>query len=172
MSQSTASLGSRNSPRTNVEMTSDSAFANRIRRLAVTSIVALGAIWFLASAAQPPVRTALAAGWLLMPSILSLSLRLPRLRYALIAPALLVAGSLTALCITTAFNDARVQTGWLLITSGVWLGGILGMWFWYRWLPVPRPLTDPYSRGRWMLIAAHASLIVAGITLLGVAAIG
>ena len=43
------------------------------------------------------------------------------------------------------------------------LGGTLGMWFWFRVAPVPDALDQPFSRGRWFLVGAHAALIVAGM---------
>jgi hypothetical protein len=51
------------------------------------------------------------------------------------------------------------------MTAGVLFGGMLGVWFWFRWLPVPRGLHEPFSRARWGLIGVHVSLIVAGIGL-------
>lgn len=157
--------------RSNAEMTRNAPFENRIKRLAATSIVALGVIWYLAAAAWPPIRVGLGAGWLLMPTILALSLRWPKLRYALMVPALLVAGSLTAICLTEASPDERIQIGWQLVAGGVWLGGFMGMWFWYRWLPVPKILDDPFSRGRWLFVTVHVAMIVAGIVLLGIAGV-
>jgi hypothetical protein len=56
----------------------------------------------------------------------------------------------------------------VLVTAGVLLGGVLGLWFWYRLLPVPAALDDPFSRGRWTLIAVHVSLIVVGLVLAAV----
>jgi hypothetical protein len=55
--------------------------------------------------------------------------------------------------------------GWLLMTAGVALGGLLGIWFWFRLLPVPPALDDPYSTGRWALIGLHIALIVVGMVL-------
>ena len=63
------------------------------------------------------------------------------------------------------------RAGWVLITTGVFLGGILGAWFWFRWLPVPAALADPFSRGRWALIAIHVCLIVFGLALVGLSAV-
>src|SRR5258705_3506204 len=95
-----------------------------------------------------------------MPSILALSLRRPRLRYALILPSSLVTVALVAICVTALPEGQVARAGWVLITTGVFLGGILGAWFWFRWLPVPAALADPFSRGRRALIASHGCLIV------------
>jgi hypothetical protein len=125
----------------------------------------------LTADASPPVQGSLAAGWVLMPAILFASLRFPVLRYALVVPSTLV--TLPLLAITTvAFDTSFLHAlGWLLITAGVLLGGFLGAWFWYRWLPVPVQFDDPFSRGRWMFIRVHVSLIVAGLVLVSFAAI-
>jgi len=50
-----------------------------------------------------------------------------------------------------------------MITAGVVFGGVLGLWFWYRLLPVPAVLDDPYAPGRWALIGIHVALITAGL---------
>jgi hypothetical protein len=42
---------------------------------------------------------------------------------------------------------------------------LLGLWFWYRLLPVPASLDDPFSPGRWTLIAVHIAAIVVGVVL-------
>ena len=159
--------------RSAVELTADPAFARRVVRLAVTSAFALGLIWFLSGVtleAHRMIERGLAGGWLLMPSILGLSLRWPRLRYAIVVPSTLVSLALLAICATALPEDAVTRSGWLLITSGVLFGAVLGAWFWFRWIPVPVGLSDPFSRGRWVLIVVHVSLIVAGITLLGLSA--
>ncbi len=154
-------------------MTADAAFAKRVTRLAITSALVLGCIWVLSAAtlqAPPVVGAALAGGWILMPSILGLSLRWPRLRYALLVPSALVAVALLAICATALPRDDLARIGWLLVTGGVLLGGVLGVWFWFRWLPVPTGLSDPFSPGRWALIAVHVSLIVAGLALVSLSA--
>ena len=153
-----------------VELTADPRFARRIIRLALTSASALGLIWWLSATklhAHEAVSIALAVGWLLMPLVLVLSLRWPKLRYALVVPSFLVGLALLAVC-TSALPEERVASaGWLLITGGVLLGGVLGAWFWFRWLPVPARLVDPFSPGRWVLVATHVSLITAGLALVG-----
>ncbi len=132
------------------------------------SAVALGLIWALAVAtleAPWPVDVALAAGWLLMPSTLVASLRHARLRYALVAPASLVSIALLAVCIGWPPVGRTVALGWLLMTVGVAVGGGLGLWFWYRLLPVPARLDDPFSTARWALIGLHVSAVVIGFVL-------
>lgn len=151
-----------------IEISADPVFSKRIVRLAATSLVALGLIWYLARSnplVHPMIHDLLLGGWLLMPSLLAFSLRWPHLRFFLAIPSLLVATGLSALCVTALPTDFKAALGWLLITVGIWLGGFLGIWFWYRWLPVPRELQDPFSRGRWSLIAAHIALIVIGLVL-------
>ena len=150
------------------ELSDDRAFAVRVKRLGAVSMVALGLIWWLAvttTAAPPAVGAMLAAGWALMPATLFFSLRLPALRYGLVLPASLVGAGL--LLVVTAWLPATAPaaTGWLLITAGVVLGGILGAWFWFRLVPVPAALDDPFSPGRWILIALHVGLIVVGLML-------
>lgn len=151
-----------------VELTADRRFERRIRRLAVVSAVALGLLWTLAVTtldAPPAVGVALAGGWLLMPSTLVASLLVPRLRYALVVPASMVSLGLLAVCVGWLPTDSTVASGWLLMTAGVALGGGLGLWLWYRLLPVPARLDDPFSRGRWALIATHVGLVVVGFPL-------
>jgi hypothetical protein len=65
----------------------------RIRRLAAVSSIALGGLWWLSldvDGAGTGVHIALAAGWVLMPSVLWASLFAARLRYALALPSSLV----------------------------------------------------------------------------------
>src|SRR5687767_12452987 len=84
-----------------VELTSDAAFARRIVRLALVSSIALGLVWLLATVtldAHPGLSASLALGWLLMPSILMISLRRPRLRYLLAIPSALVGVPLLIIC--------------------------------------------------------------------------
>ncbi|MGH2455147.1 MAG: hypothetical protein ACRDHD_02670 [Candidatus Limnocylindria bacterium] len=153
-----------------VELTADPRFARRIRRLAATSLVALGLIWVLAVTtleAGPAVDVALAAGWVLMPAVLFASLARPRLRYGLVVPASLVGAALLAICVYWLPDRQPAAAGWLLITIGVAMGGGLGLWFWYRLAPVPAALDDPFSTGRWVLVGTHIGLIVLGIALAG-----
>jgi hypothetical protein len=157
-----------------IELTADPRFAPRVKRLALTSMVALGIIWALAVMtlqAPPLVDGSLAAGWVLMPATLFASLARPRLRYALVAPASLVGFSLLAISIAWLPAGVLPTLGWMLMTAGVTLGGMLGSWFWFRLLPVPPSLDDPYSPGRWALIGIHVAMIVLGIALAGSALI-
>lgn len=78
-------------------------------------------------------------------------------------PSVLVSLSLLAICLTASIPDLAMRIGWLLLTVGIWFGGLLGVWFWFRWLPVPYVLNEPFSTARWMLILVHVALIVAGI---------
>lgn len=161
-------IGAAASRRVPVELSPDRRFERRVKRLAAVSAVALGLIWALVVttvAAPPPVDAAFAAGWLLMPSTLVASLRYPRLRYGLVVPASLVSIGLLAVCVGWLPAEPTIALGWILITAGVALGGGLGLWFWYRLLPVPARLDDPFSTGRWALVGAHIALIVAGFGL-------
>ena len=104
-----------------------------------------------------------------MPVFLTASLRWPVARYGLAIPSTLVGVSLIAICLTdlpTEWGGARV--GWLMTTAGVLMGGVLGLWFWFRMAPVPRFLDDPFSPGRWTLVTVHIVLIVVGLALIGV----
>jgi FtsH-binding integral membrane protein len=152
-----------------VEMTSDRRFASRVVRLAVTSVIALAAIfaqWAWTGNGNLAILIALGGGWILMPTLLMLSLRRPELRYGVVVPAAAVGLALVAICLWNSPPSPIARSGWILISSGVLLGGFLGAWFWFRWLPVPRQLDDPYSPGRWAMIAVHAGLIVTGLGLL------
>jgi hypothetical protein len=155
-----------------VELTDDPAFARRIIRLAIISSIALGLVWLLAKATldvRPSVRASLALGWLMMPSILLLSLRWPRLRYALAIPSMLVGVPLLIICATGLPDGQMARTGWLILTAGILSGGILGIWFWFRWVPVPKVLHAPFSFERWVLIGIHVVLVVSGLGLVGLA---
>ncbi len=155
-----------------VELTDDPAFARRIIRLAIISSVALGLVWLLAKATldvRPSVQASLALGWLMMPSILLLSLRWPRLRYALAIPSMLVGVPLLIICATALPDGQMARTGWLILTAGILSGGILGIWFWFRWVPVPSVLHAPFSLERWVLIGIHVALVVSGLALVGLA---
>ena len=156
-----------------VELTGDAAFARRIIRLAFVSSIALGLVWLLATVtldAHPGLNASLALGWLLMPSILMMSLRRPRLRYLLAIPSGLVGVPLLIICASELPAEQIARTGWLLLTAGILSGGVLGVWFWFRWLPVPAWLHEPFSPGRWALVALHVSLVVLGLVLVGVSA--
>ena len=156
-----------------VELTDDPAFARRIIRLALVSSIALGLVWLLANVTldeHPSVGASLALGWLMMPSILLLSLRRPRLRYALAIPSALVGVPLLIICATSLPDGQVARTGWLLLTAGILSGGVLGIWFWFRWMPVPGWLHAPFSPGRWALIGIHVALVVSGLVIVGVAA--
>ena len=151
-----------------VELSDDRRMGGRVRRLARTAVVALGIIWWLAVStleAPPLVGASLLIGWASMPTILMLSLRRPRLRYGLVLPSSLV--GIPLLGISTLFlpTSAVAAAGWLLITAGILLGSAMGLWFWYRVLPVPRALDDAFSAGRIALIGVHVALIVVGATL-------
>ena len=144
-----------------VELTTDPLFAHRVRRLVWISSVALGVIALLAIRSDAPGWSIamLAAGWVLMPMILALSLRRPTVRYGLIIPASLVTvGLLGPMSVSTGAS----LVGWVMILIGILVGGTLGMWFWYRWLPVPSGFDDPYSARRIVLIGAHIGLVLCG----------
>lgn len=148
-----------------VELSAEPRMARRVRRLGFVSLVALGLIWALAEATvQPPALdgAALITGWALMPALLFASLRRPGLRVLLPLPATLVGGGLIALLLVSPPASPLAAAGWLLMVAGVALGGVLGLWFWYRWLPVPSVLDDLESPARWALIALHVALIVIG----------
>lgn len=147
-----------------VELTANRLFAHRIRRLIVISTIALGAIWGLAVAddAEVWVLVLLGVGWLTMPTILALSLRRPMLRYALLVPANAVAIGLIGMTLTA---PDSTEVGWLLVTLGIVVGGALGAWFWFRWLPVPRAFDDPYGTPRVALVGLHIGLVLVGIAM-------
>lgn len=152
-----------------VELTSDPAFAKRVIRLAMTSAVALGLICVLAAVTLETnrgIRVSLALGWVLMPTILLLSLRRPVLRYALAVPSGLVGVALLLICAGDVPNGSIARAGWTLLTAGILVGSVLGIWFWFRWLPVPDRLHPPFSSGRWALIVLHVLLMTAGIVLI------
>jgi hypothetical protein len=160
--------------RPGVEMSSDPAFLERIRRLAAVSTIALGAMWVLAFNtlhAHSAIHLTLFAGWVLMPTVLRLSVRRPRIRLLVAVPATLVGVALVAICLTALPSDRVARAGWLATTAGILFGGVLGAWFWYRWLPVPAILDDPYSKGRWVLIGAHVVLVIGGLALVTLAAL-
>lgn len=146
------------------EMSLDPRFGRRLRRLIGVSLVALGLVTTLALAkaqAEGLTIVLLASGWALMPTLLYFGLKRPRWRYLLTLPAALVAAGLLRVNVIVT-EPAVAVIGWWLITVGVIVGAGLGGWFWYRWLPVPTSLEDPFSTGRWTLIAIHIGLIAAG----------
>ena len=148
-----------------VELSGDRRFARRVWRLAATSAIALGLICGLAIATlelPAAVPTAFVLGWGLMPTILLGSLARPRLRYGLVVPASLVTLGLLSVCYGWLPSDRLAAAGWLLLTAGVALGGVLGLWLWYRLIPVPARLDDPFATGRWALIGVHVGLVVVG----------
>ena len=158
-----------------VEMSGDPEFARRVVRLAVTSIVALGVIFLLGvvtGAGAGWIGLALALGWVLMPALLFLSLDTPGLRYALVAPATLVGLALVAICAGRPDLSPAARAGWLMTTAGVLLGGVMGAWLWFRLLPVPFCLRDPFGSARWALIATHVALIVFGMVLVALSLLG
>ena len=128
----------------------------------------LGVITLLAALSpqsKPLALGLLVAGWILMPTTLDLSVQRPRLRYALAVPAALVAAGLISVA-TSSPGWSMATIGWWLLTAGVLFGGTLGMWFWYRWMPVPHDLDNPFSVRRATLIVVHVGMILVGITLI------
>ncbi len=150
--------------RSGIELTGDRLFIHRVRRLVAISTVALGVIWGLAFVEEAPtwVLVLLAIGWASMPTILAASLNRPSLRYALVVPATSVSVGLIGMVMAAPQDTV---TGWILITAGIVLGGFLGVWFWFRWLPVPRILDDPFGWPRVTLVGLHLALILVGAAL-------
>ena len=150
-----------------IELTGDRTFTNRVRRLVAISAVALGVIWGLAFAEEAPawILVLLAVGWASMPTILAASLSRPALRYALVVPAGAVSIGLIGMVMTA---PEETVAGWLLIAAGILLGGFLGVWFWFRWLPVPRILDDPFDWPRVALVGLHLALVLVGAMLVAV----
>lgn len=148
-----------------IELTDDRRIRHRVLRLAAVSLVALGLMAGLVAAtleAPPAVLAGLVLGWVLMPVVLALSLSELRVRYLLVVPSSLVTLGLLAICIGWLPASPMAAAGWLLMTVGVALGGVLGLWLWFRLLPVPAALDDPLAPGRWALIAVHVALVVVG----------
>ena len=140
----------------------------RVRRLALVSSMALGAVFFLAVTTldiSMATKAFLVGGWVLMPTLLFVSIRRPRVRRLLVLPSALMSVALLAISLNALPADLSARAGWLLITAGVLLGGLLGLWFWYRLFPVPRFLDAPFSPGRWALIGIHVAMIVLGLAL-------
>ena len=147
-----------------MEMTGDRLFTHRIHRLIAISAVALGVIWGLAFIDEAPtwVLVLLAVGWVSMPTILAGSLRRPSLRFALVVPASAVSFGLIGMVMNA---PEETMVGWLFVTAGILLGGTLGVWFWFRWLPVPRIFDDPFGLPRMALVGLHLALVLIGATL-------
>ena len=147
-----------------MEMTGDRLFTHRIHRLIAISAVALGVIWGLAFIDEAPtwVLVLLAVGWVSMPTILAGSLRRPSLRFALVVPASAVSFGLIGMVMNA---PEETMVGWLFVTAGILLGGTLGVWFWFRWLPVPRIFDDPFGLPRMALVGLHLALVLGGATL-------
>ncbi|MEA2023931.1 MAG: hypothetical protein U9N79_06525 [Actinomycetota bacterium] len=143
------------------ELTGDRLFTHRVRRLVAISAVALGVIWGLAfvEEASAWILVLLAVGWVAMPVILAASLRRPSLRYALVVPVGAVSVGLVGMVVAA---PEETVTGWILITAGILLGGLLGVWFWFRWLPVPRIFDDPFGWPRVALVGLHLALVLVG----------
>jgi FtsH-binding integral membrane protein len=148
-----------------IELTDDRRIRHRVLRLAAVSLVALGLVCGLGAAtldAPPVIVASLALGWVLMPTVLAWSLREPRARYLLVVPSSLVTLGLLAICLGWMPTSEMAAAGWLLMTIGVALGGVLGLWLWFRLMPVPAALDDPLAPGRWALIAVHVALVGIG----------
>jgi hypothetical protein len=144
-----------------LELTGDRLFTHRVRRLVGVSVVALGVIWVLAFLDDAPVwiLALLGVGWALMPLILAVSLRRPMARYGLIVPATVIPLGLAGMIMV---GQDSTSNGWIVMTIGIVFGGFLGLWFWFRWLPVPRVLDDPFGSARVSLIGIHIALILSG----------
>lgn len=152
-----------------VELTDEPRFAARVRRLVTVSSVALGVVVVLAVAttgAPGWVIAMLVGGWILMPATLAASLVRPHLRYGLILPASLVIVGSIAICWAWLPGSTVAAVGWVLITTGVAGGGLLGSWFWYRMAPVPHSMKDPFSAPRLVFISFHVGLIGAGVVMI------
>lgn len=148
-----------------IELTGDRRIRSRVLRLAAVSLVALGLVTGLAAAtldAPAAVVAGLALGWVLMPTVLVWSLSELRVRYLLVVPSTLVTLGLLAICLGWMPASALAATGWLLMTIGVGLGGVFGLWLWFRLMPVPAGLDDPLAPGRWALIGVHVGFVVIG----------
>jgi hypothetical protein len=151
-----------------VELTDDPRISGRVKRLSAVSVVMLGLIWALSvTTLNAPfwVDAVLFVGWILMPSILLASLSAQAARYWLVLPSTLVSLGLASVVVGWLPSEPIAAGGWLLITAGVALGGALGLWLWFRVLPVPDRLDDPASSGRWAMIGVHVTLVVSGVLL-------
>lgn len=151
-----------------IELTTDVRIRDRVARLTLVSLLALGILAGLAAVtteAPPAVVAVLVTGWLAMPAVLAWSLRRPSARYALVLPASLVSLGLLAICVGWLPASTAASAGWLLLASGVWLGAALGLWLWFRLVPAPAALHDPFAPGRWALIGLHVGLVALGAAL-------
>ena len=158
-----------------VELTDDRRIVGRVKRLALVSALMLGIIWALAvdTLVSPYlIGAALLAGWVLMPLTLVVSLSNLPARYWLVLPSTLVSLGLLVVVVDRLPSDSVAAAGWVLMLAGVALGGVMGLWLWFRVLPVPRALDDPTARGRWALIGVHVAMVLAGVTLVLAARFG
>ena len=82
-------------------MTGDPRFRGRVRRLAVTSGVALGVTWTMAGTldAPPWIDILLLAGWISMFTVLTLSLARPSIRRLVVVPSVMVTAALIGICL-------------------------------------------------------------------------
>jgi hypothetical protein len=150
---------------TRPEMSTDHRFRARLSRLVGVSAVALGLIlWAAASTTNVGgwFLGCLAAGWVMMPILLWIGRDRPAARWGLMVPATLVVVGLAGVLSGLAVGSAAFW-GWALVTAGILVGAGLGGWFWYRFVPVPDGLADPFAASRWWLIALHAGLVVVGL---------
>ncbi|MGE0598107.1 MAG: hypothetical protein AB7P41_01610 [Dehalococcoidia bacterium] len=104
---------------------------------------------------------ALAIGWVTMPSILLVSLRVPRLKFGLAVPAGLVTLGAAWLAVLE-----FPSVGWSLVAGGTSMGGLVGAWLWFAWAPIPAAFASPNARPRLALLTVHVAIIVAGIAVL------
>jgi hypothetical protein len=101
-----------------------------------------------------------------MPTVLGLSLTRSSIRRLVAAPALMVTAALIGICLWELPRSGLARAGWFALTAGILMGGGMGVWLWYRWIPVPRAFDDPYARARSTLIAVHVALVVGGTALI------
>lgn len=148
------------------ELSNDPAFRRRVIRLAVVSAIVLGLITYLADrqSAPLPIVLLLLLGWLTMPTLLLLSLARPMIRVGLLLPSTVV--TMGVVWLAAMPGQASNPAGWILVAIGIILGDLLGLWFWFRLIPVPPMLNDPFSPARWTLIAVHIACVVGGLAML------
>jgi hypothetical protein len=148
--------------REGIELTTNPWMTRRVHRLIVVSSVALGIITGLAVSDDGPswAVLAIAFAWFAMPTALWASVDRPRLRYLLAVPAVSASAGLVGMAVAT---SGAAAAGWLIVLIGISTGGMLGMWFWYRFLPVPYSLDDPYGTPRLSLLAIHIALVLIGV---------